>query len=271
MPESKTVLVTGASSGLGQATAALLASKGYRVFGTSRKPPSTFKPNGFEMLQLDVDSDESVNACIQALRQKTERMDILVNNAGFSVHGSIEETSVNEAKAAFETNFFGVVRLVRAVLPIMRQQGGGQIINVSSISGLVSSPFIAYYCASKFALEGYTEALRYEVKRFNIKVSLLEPGYFRSNIGNSSLRAAASGSIHDYSEMYQRWFSTIGESTQSGDNPERIALTVLQIVETKSPRLRYLVGSGSGLPRIRGIVPEFISEAVTRKQWKLDA
>jgi NAD(P)-dependent dehydrogenase (short-subunit alcohol dehydrogenase family) len=271
MPENKTVLVTGASSGLGQATASLLASRGYKVFGTSRKPSTALNANGFEMLQLDVNSDESVNACIQTLRQKVDHLDVLVNNAGFSLHGSIEETSINEAKLEFETNFFGIVRIVKALLPIMRPQGGGQIINVSSISGLVASPFIAFYCASKFALEGYTEALRCEVKRFNIKVSLLEPGYFRSNIGIASLRAAASGSIHDYAETYQRWFSIMGSSTQNGDDPKRIAETVLRIVESKSPRLQYLVGKGTGFPRIRGIVPEFISESVTRREWQLDA
>lgn len=269
MLEQRVVLITGASSGLGLATASLLAGRGFKVFGTSRKP-LTDKANGFEMLQLDVNLDESVNACIQALMQKTGRIDVLVNNAGYALHGAIEETSISEAKSQFETNFFGAVRTVKAMLPIMRQQGGGQIINVSSLAGLIASPFEAFYCASKHAIEGYTEALRHEVKRFNIRVSMVEPGFFKTNIGSASISSAAAGSVHDYSEMYQRFLSVAKELVQNGLDPKLVAETVLRIIESKSPRLRYIVGKEKQIPRIRRIVPESMFESMTRRYWKLD-
>lgn len=270
MSENKVVLITGASSGFGQATASLLTGKGYKVFGTSRKSPATLKVNGFEMLQLDVNLDESVKACIQALREKTERIDVLVNNAGYGLHGLIEETSIDEAKAQLETNFFGAVRMVKEVLPIMRQQGGGQIINISSLAGLIPTPCEAFYCASKHALEGYTESLRYEVKRFNIKVSLVEPGWFRTDIGKAAISSAAAGSIHDYGDMCQRWLSIAGELLQKGDDPKLVAETILRIIESKSPRIRYIVGKEKWIPRIKSIVPESIYESMERRYWKLD-
>lgn len=269
MSEQRVVLVTGASSGLGLATASLLATRGFKVFGTSRKPP-THWANNFEMLQLDINSDESVNACIQALMQKTGRIDVLVNNAGYELHGAIEETSINEAKSQFETNFFGAVRVVKAVLPIMRKQGRGQIINVSSLAGQVAIPFQGFYSASKHAIEGYTEALRQEVKTFNIRVSIVEPCFFRTGIKSASTSSAAAGSIHDYGEMYQRYLSAAKGHIQNGDDPKLVAETVLRITESDSPRIRYLVGKGKWIPRIERIVPESMFESRSRRFWKLD-
>jgi NAD(P)-dependent dehydrogenase (short-subunit alcohol dehydrogenase family) len=269
MLEQRVVLITGASSGLGLATASLLTSRGFKVFGTSRKPPRD-KANGFEMLQLDVTSDESVDACIQILMHKTGRIDVLVNNAGYGLHGAIEETSISEAKAELETNFFGAVRMVKAVLPIMRQQRRGQIINVSSLGGLIANPFQAFYCASKHAMEGYTEALRHEVKRFNIKVSIVEPGWFKTNIGNASTSSAAAGSVHDCSEMYQRFISIAGKLIQNGGDPRLVAETILRIVESDSPRIRYLVGKEKWYARVKPIVPESMFESMARRYWNLD-
>jgi NAD(P)-dependent dehydrogenase (short-subunit alcohol dehydrogenase family) len=267
MLEQRVVLITGASSGFGLATASLLAGRGFKVFGTSRKPLRD-KANGFEMLQLDVNLDESVNACIQALMQKTGRIDVLVNNAGYALTGAIEETSISEAKSQFGTNFFGAVRTIKAVLPIMRQQGRGQIINISSIAGLIASPFQAFYCASKYALEGYTEALRHEVKRFNIKVSMVEPGFFKTNLENASINSA--GSIHDYSEMRQRALSVAKERLQNGLDPKLVAETVLRIIESRSPRLRHMVGKEKWYPRMRRIMLESMFESATQRYWKLD-
>jgi len=269
MLEQRVVLITGASSGLGLATASLLAGRGFKVFGTSRKPPRD-EANGFEMLQLDITSDESVATCIQILMHKTARIDVLVNNTGYGLHGAIEETSISEAKSQFETNFFGAVRMVKAVLPIMRQQGRGQIINVSSLSGLIASPFEAFYCACKHAVEGYTEALRHEVKRLNIRVSIVEPGWFKTNTGNASMSSAAAGSIHEYIEMYQRFRSITKEHIQNGDDPRLVAETILRIVESDSPRIRYLVGKEKWTARVKPIVPESLFESETRRYWKLD-
>lgn len=266
MLEQRVVLVTGASSGFGLATASLLAGRGFKVFGTSRK--QLRETNGFEILQLDVNSDESVNACIQALMQKTGRIDVLVNNAGYVLTGAIEETSISEAKSQFETNFFGAVRTTKAVLPIMRQQGRGQIINISSIAGLIASPFQAFYSASKYAIEGYTEALRHEVKRFNIKVSIVEPGFFKTNLDNAS--ESSVDSIRDYSQMRQRILSMAKNRFQNGLDPRPVAETVLRIIESRSPQLRYKVGKEKWYPRIRGIMPESMFESSTRRYWKLD-
>jgi NAD(P)-dependent dehydrogenase (short-subunit alcohol dehydrogenase family) len=267
MSEQKVVLITGGSSGIGQATASLLADRGFKVFGTSRKPLSD-KADGFVMLKLDVNSDESVNACVQAVLQRTGRVDILINNAGHSLGGAIEETSIQEAKSQFETNFFGVVRMVKIILPIMREQMRGHIINISSISGLIAQPFGGFYSASKFALEGYTEALRHEVKRFNITVSLIEPGFFKTNILNVARRTAET--INDYVETRRRVFSISQEGVQNGLNPYIVADTVLRVINSRSPRLRYLVGKETWAPRLKRIMPESVIEWATRRYWKLD-
>jgi NAD(P)-dependent dehydrogenase (short-subunit alcohol dehydrogenase family) len=267
MSEPKVVLITGASSGIGQATASLLADRGFTVFGTSRQPRSN-TANGFVMLQLDVTLDESVNACIQAVLQQTGRLDILINNAGYLLSGAIEETSIQEAKSQFETNFFGVARMVKAVLPFMRRKRGGQIINISSTAGLEAHPFGGFYSASKFALKGYTEALRHEVKGFNIPVSIIEIGYFKTNVANVARLPAET--IDDYSEMHQRALSIIREGVQNGQNPILVANTILRIIQSRSPRLQYTVGKGTLFPRIKGIIPESMYERGTRRYWKLD-
>ncbi|MCY1013953.1 SDR family NAD(P)-dependent oxidoreductase [Nannocystis pusilla] len=192
MREGTVVLITGASSGFGEAAARLLAARGpCRVFGTSRRAAGHDTPGGVEMLPLDVRSDASVAACVDAVMQRAGRIDVLVNNAGYTLAGAVEETAIDEAKAQFDTNFFGMARMVRAVLPVMRAQGGGRIVNVSSLAGLVGVPFHAHYSASKFAVEGLSEGLRQEVRRFGIHVSLIEPGDFKT--AGTAARERAAG------------------------------------------------------------------------------
>lgn len=171
MSDQRVVLITGASSGAGQSTARLLSQRGYQVFGTSRNLTVAEHIPDVEMLALDVRADDSVGACIDAVTQRAGRLDILVNNAGYELAGALEEVSVDEAKAQFETNFFGIVRMVKAVLPVMRRQKHGQIITISSLSGISPIPFMGIYSASKFAVEGYTEGLPHELKPFGIHVS----------------------------------------------------------------------------------------------------
>ncbi|WP_341531058.1 SDR family NAD(P)-dependent oxidoreductase [Nostoc sp. UHCC 0302] len=172
-----------------------MAQEGYCVFGTSRKEHQASQ--GVEMLRLDVTSDSSVQSCIKQLLTQTNRIDLLINNAG-QIHASmIEETSLEQAKEIFETNFWGIVRLTNAVLPVMRQQRSGHIINISSVAGLIGAPGQGFYSASKFALEGYSEALSVELDPFNINVSLIEPGYFKTNFNQSMLQAAFAYADYD--------------------------------------------------------------------------
>jgi len=175
------VLITGASSGIGKAAAEYLMKNGYKVYGTSRKEQADCTYEGssggfIKMLKLDVCSEESIEKAVNCIMKEEGRINILINCAGFGIAGSVEDTSIDEAYKQFDTNFFGVLRMCRSILPIMRAQKKGLIINVSSIAGLISIPYQSMYSASKFAIEAATEALRCEVKPFGINVSLVEPG-----------------------------------------------------------------------------------------------
>jgi len=240
---SQTVLVTGASSGIGQATARLLAEQGFTVYGTSRKPDGNLIP-------LDVRSDDSVRACVE----RVGPIDVLVNNAGYSLMGAAEETSVDEAKAQLETNFFGVVRMVNAVLPAMRKAGAGKIINVGSLAGITAIPFGAFYTASKFALEGYSEALWHELRPLGINVTLIEPGFVHTPIGEKTQIAAKPLSAYD--GVRQRATAALGRHVEHGIAPDAVAKTVLGAVQSRSPSLRYRVGTDAAwLPRLKSVLP----------------
>jgi short-subunit dehydrogenase len=262
---SKTILVTGASSGIGQATARLLAQRGFNVFGTARKPQSA-QSQGVTLVPLDVRSDESVHACVAQVIAQAGRLDVLVNNAGYSLTGAAEETSVEEAKAQLETNFFGVVRMVNAVLPGMRAAGTGKIINISSLAGSTAIPYSAFYSASKFAVEGYSEALWYEVRPLGISVSLVEPGFVNTPIGDASPAAARPLSAYDATR--KRMLAAFGQALEGGIPPEQVARQVLRIVEQRAPRLRYRVGAqATWLPRVRNVVPWTVYAAGVRKTF----
>ncbi len=269
MSEKKIVLITGSSSGNGQAIARLLAQRGFTVFGTSRNPSSVQTIPGVEVLSLDVRLDESVNACVNTLLKKTERLDVLVNNAGYALRGALEEATLQEAKAQFETNLFGVVRMTKGVLPIMRRQGSGQIINVSSAVGLAPLPFVGFYSASKFAVEGYTEALRHEVKPFNIRVSLVEPGSIKTQFWQN--QQDASGKISDYDPWRQGLVEVREQFMQKAIEPTAVAEAILRIIESKSPRLRYAVGSDAArIARMQRLLPEAMFEKGMRRTLGLD-
>src|SRR5437879_6181026 len=180
MMKSKVALVTGASSGIGEATAKRLAATGYKVFGTSRRAAPAGQ-RSFEMLTLDVTSDPSVEAAVGEVMRRAGRIDVLVNNAGFGVApAGAEESSIEQAQAIFDTNFFGIVRMTRAVVPHMRQQGSGRIINIGSVLGLLPMPYGALYSATKHAVEGYSESLDHELRTRGIRVSVIEPAYTKT-------------------------------------------------------------------------------------------
>jgi NAD(P)-dependent dehydrogenase (short-subunit alcohol dehydrogenase family) len=248
----KVVLVTGASAGIGKCCAEHLRTCGYRVFGTSRRPPpAAAQAPAVEMIATDVDDDRSVADGVRAVVEKAGRLDAVVNNAGWGLMGAVEDTSIEEAKAQLETNFFGALRVCRAALPVMRRQGGGHIVNVSSLGGVVGLPFSGLYSASKFALEGLSEALRLETWRFGIRVVLIEPGDFRTNFTAARRMTKASSGDSAYREAVERALAAQVEEETNGPGPEPIARLVERVLRSRNPRARYSVG----LMRQRIVVP----------------
>ncbi len=270
MPPAKVVLITGASSGLGRAAAEALARRGYRVFGTSRRASTESRP--YEMLCLDVRSDESVRACVDEVVRRTGRIDVLVNNAGYGLVSLAEETTLEQARRQFETNFFGAARMVRAVLPVMRRQLAGRIINIGSIAGLLGIPGQSYYCATKWALEGFTESLLYELERFGIEVCVVEPGFFRTEIAEHVEEGAEPLPAYDALRSAVRT-ALLGAFERSLP-PERFARRLVQIVESRYLRLRYPVTDGPPwIAWLKPLVPmELFSRCVRRwfriGRWK---
>lgn len=264
MATRKTILITGASSGVGRATARLLSQFDYNVFGTSRNPAAVESLPNVQMLALDVRSDDAVRNCVQAAGP----VDVLINNAGYELAGAVEETAIDEVIGQFDTNMFGVARMVRAALPMMRQRRRGHIINVSSLAGLAAIPFMAIYSASKFAVEGYTEALRQEVRPFNIDVSLIEVGFLRSPMMEH--RQISRDQIADYAEYRQQAFGAVLASEQKGPSPELVAQTIRTAIESRRPRLRYVIGREAQLvSRLRRWLPEAAFESGVRRNFKL--
>jgi len=236
----KVVLVTGASSGIGKATAKLLAQSGYRVFGTSRHPGEKTEP-GIEMICMDADSDESVSAAIGYVIASAGGLDAVINNAGWALNGPIEETSIAEARALMETNFFGVLRVCREVLPILRQRGRGNIINISSLSGTFGTPFSGLYSASKFAVEGLSEALSLETRRSGLSVSLIEPGDIDTDLPMNRRYTEASQPDGPYAQVYKRYLENQTKDEANALGPDAVASIVLKILRSSRPRMRYTV------------------------------
>ena len=262
---SQTVLVTGASSGIGQAIAQLLAQRGYNVFGTARKPGAAPR-TGITMVALDVRSDDSVRTCVERVLSQAGRLDVLVNNAGYNLMGAAEETSLEEAKSQFETNFFGVVRMVNAVLPAMRKAGTGKIINIGSLAGITAIPFGGFYTASKFAIEGYSEALWHELRPLGISVSVIEPGFVHTAIGDAT--QLAQSSLTAYDGVRTRATSALARQVKAGIAPEAVAQAVLRTIESRAPALRYRVGADAvWLPRLKHAIPWPLFAAGVRRTF----
>ena len=266
--KNKTALVTGVSSGIGRQIAQLLAERGARVFGTVRNPKSASSISGVELVSMDVTDDASVNAAVQSIERKASPIQLLVNNAGYSFMGALEETSVDEARQQFETNLFGVLRVTNAVLPGMRQQGFGRIVNISSVLGFLPSPYMGIYAASKHAVEGYTETLDHEVRRFGVRALLVEPAYTKTNLSGNTKSAKIS--LEAYADERKRMTEMTLQSIERGDDPQRVADAVLNALTVKSPRLRYPVGKGVALSRMRRFVPAGMFDKSFRKQFQLD-
>jgi short-subunit dehydrogenase len=259
MANQRTVLVTGATSGIGLIIANKLHDKGFKVFGTGRHPDK--HKVAFELLPLDVTSDESIKKCIEVLLTKTQALDVLINNAGSSLGGTIEETPVEQARKLFETNFWGVVKMTKAVLPLMREQRRGRIITIGSFYGLIGAPVVGYYSASKHALEGFFKSLRPEVKQFNIKVSVIEPSFYKTSIGAAGERTAST--IPDYDKIRKPVLEFVGKSLAGAPTPEPVAELVLKIINTKEPKFSYPIGKNARfLPAL-----QFLSPAIFESRY----
>lgn len=242
IPSPRVAVVTGASSGIGRHCATHLAQHGLRVYGLSRRAPEPPAP-GVISITADVTDDLSVTRAIKdVLNREAGRIDILINNAGYGLAGAIEDTSAEEARAQLDVNLLGTLRVCSAVLPAMRARGSGYILNVGSIGGLLAIPFQGLYSASKFALEGLTEALRLEVRPFGIRVVLLEPGDHRTAFTDRRTFTQASATNSAYRDNLTRAVGRMSADEQAGPNPDRLAQLVLRIINTPQPRLRYTVG-----------------------------
>jgi NAD(P)-dependent dehydrogenase (short-subunit alcohol dehydrogenase family) len=260
------VLVTGASRGIGTAIAQKFVQGGYQVFATTRQssPPETVG----SVLRLDVQDQESVEECVNAVLARAGRIDFLINNAGISIYGAIEELSLAQIKNVFETNFFGVVRMRQAVLPTMRRQASGRIINIGSVAGFLPMPYQAVYAASKHALAGWTETLDLEVRRFGIRTILIQPGFIRTDIDRNSTAGALLKDI--YSHERSRVVEKVRVSVERGDDPVRVADTVLQAATKREPATKMLVGRGARPIRVlRTLLPQSVFELGLRRQFEL--
>lgn len=241
----QTILITGASSGFGLLIANKLHQSGYHVIGTSRNPQKYQAKLPFKLLALDIADDDSIESFGKELFSQVKQLDVLINNAGYLVTGLAEETSVELGRQQLETNFWGTVKLTNELLPHFRKNRNGKIITIGSIIGLISLPNVAYYSASKHALEGYFKALRFELNQFNIKVSMVEPMGFKTNIGTSAV--AAKGNIKDYDGFRQKIAAFTKQEFDKAAEPEPVINTVLKIVKEENPKYSYPVGKGSSM------------------------
>ena len=238
----KVILITGISSGFGKQTAELLANNGNIVYGTVRRDIEV--SSRVNVLKLDLTNIDSIRQVVRTLLEKEGRIDVLINNAGMHTGGPIETSPIENIELQMDTNFIGTVHLIREVLPVMRKQLSGTIINFSSIGGLMGLPFQAFYSAGKFAIEGFSEALRMEIKKYNIKVVLINPGDFHTN--NSANRRnylAPTGISDPYNEQFARTLAIIEKDEANGWEPVVLARKIVKIVEYKNPRQRYIIAS----------------------------
>lgn len=269
MSKRKSVLVTGISSGIGRSIAQLLVDEGFRVFGTARDPGKVELIEGGEVVKLDVTKAASVDVAVQAvLRKAGGELYGLVNNAGYALVGALEETILEEVHEQFETNFFGVLRMVKAVIPVMRQQGSGRIINISSVLGVIPAPYMGVYSASKHALEGYSETLDHEVRQFGIRVSLVEPGFTKTSLGANG--KTADTVLGDYAIQRKQALASIQRQISNGANPRLVAKAVRHALTADTPRLRYRVGGSTNLViALKWLLPEPAFHQVIRRIFQL--
>jgi short-subunit dehydrogenase len=261
-------LVTGASSGIGRATAVQLVDAGFRVIGTSRNAANAADADGVMFLDLDVADDESVRALVDDVVERFGRIDVLVNNAGMGVAGASEESSITQTKSVFEVNFFGVIRMTNAVLPHMRAQGGGRIINVSSVMGLVPAPFMAVYASTKHAIEGYSESVDHEVRQYGVRVMVVEPAYTSTGFEANALGPDAPLAV--YADQRQVAVELMAAAMRDADDPAVVAKVIVAAATEAKPKVRYTAGPLAGrVSVLRRLAPARAFDKQIRKLNRL--
>jgi short-subunit dehydrogenase len=262
-------IVTGASTGIGEASARALQAVGYRVFGTYRRAPSTVSA-GVECVICDVSDGESVEAAVDKVLAAAGRIDLLINNAGVGLFAGAEESSLDQAKSLFDVNLFGVIRMTKAVLPTMRRQGSGRIVNMSSVMGLIPAPYSALYAASKHAVEGYSESLDHEVRSSGIRVVLVEPAYTQTRFESNLVKADKPLDV--YAQARSNVEDVVRNAMKTADSPELVAQVVVKASTVENPRRRYTAGRMAGqVSFLRRFVPEPAFDKSLRKQMRLPA
>ena len=250
----KVALVTGSSSGIGFETALALARENYFTFASMRNTDKAGKIQeiakkenlNLEVIELDVDKEESIKSAVKKIQEQKGRIDVLVNNAGYGLFGCVEDITIQELKAQFETNFFGVVRLIQEISPIMRKLGSGIIVNVSSIAGRIGFPGTPAYISSKFALEGLSECMRYELSPFGIKTIIIEPGVIKTDFF-SSMKVAKGKPDSPYREITEKVMNGVKMMAEMGTMPDEVAKTIIKAIQTEEPLPRYIVGSDASM------------------------
>jgi len=263
MSKSKVVVVTGASSGIGRVTAEKFAERGCRVFGTSRSLVKATAQAGIELVEMDVCDERSVQYGIQSITARSGRIDVLVNNAGTSMIGAVEETATAEAASLFDTNVFGILRTIQAVLPGMRAQRSGRIVNVSSVLGFLPAPYMGLYSASKHAVEGLSETLDHEVRQFGVRVTLVEPAYTKTNLEANSPRAEST--IAAYDRERDLVAHSFADSVSSAPEPDGVANTIVEAALGPWRMRRTPGGQASLLSRLRRFMPAGPVDASLRR------
>ncbi len=262
-------IVTGASGGIGEATARALHAAGHRVFGTYRRPPASRLP-GVEYVVCDVTSDESVKTAVGEVLAKAGRIDLLVNNAGVGLVAGAEESSLEQAKSLFEVNLFGLIRMTKAVLPTMRRQRAGRIVNISSVMGLIPAPFMALYSASKHAVEGYSESLDHETRGSGVRVVLVEPAYTRTSFEGNVYQADQQ--LEAYQPARSNAEAVMRDAMKVADSPELVASAVVKASTAVNPHRRYTAGRAARqISLLRRFVPAAAFDKSLRKQMRLPA
>lgn len=246
----KVAIVTGSSSGIGYETALALARDGFYTFATVRNLKKADKilqvakkeKLNIESIELDVDDEKSISAAIEKIISKKQRIDVLVNNAGWGLFGSVEDVSIKDFRAQFETNLFGIISIIQKVAPVMRKQGSGVIVNISSVAGRIGFPGSPAYISSKFALEGLSESLRYELGQFGVKTIIIEPGVIKTNFF-SSMKIAQPKPNSPYKEITEKVIMGVKMMAELGTPPSEVAATILNAIKEENPRPRYVVGN----------------------------